>query len=83
MADFISFEADIEDNGEDEGDEVSDISNVESKNSFTDNQDVNTDVNFYRHIMKRLRILKHLIKYQIYAKALKKNLTLIILTILQ
>ena len=48
MADFISFEEDIEDISEDEGDEVSDISNVESENSFIDNQDVNTDA-FYRH----------------------------------
>ena len=49
MADFINFEADIEDIGENEGDEVSDISDVESGNSFIDNQDVNTDANFYRH----------------------------------
>ena len=49
MADFINFEADIEDIGEDEGNEVSDISDVESENSFIDNQDVNTDANFYRH----------------------------------
>ena len=49
MADFINFEADIEDIGEDDGDEVSDISDVESENSFIDNQDVNTDANFYRH----------------------------------
>ena len=98
MADFINFEADIEDIGENEGDEVSDISDVESGNSFIDNQDVNTDANFYRHFenvendieqvlkdtyMKHLRILKYLMKYQIYAKALKKNLKLIILTILK
>ena len=49
MADFINFEADIEDIGEDDSDEVSDISDVESENSFIDNQDVNTDANFYRH----------------------------------
>ena len=49
MADFINFEADIEDIGENEGDEVSDISDVESGNSFIDNQDVNADANFYRH----------------------------------
>ena len=49
MADFINFEADIEDIGEDDGDEVSDISDVESENSFIDDQDVNTDANFYRH----------------------------------
>ena len=98
MADFINFEADIEDIGENEGDEVSDISDVESENSFIDNQDVNTDANFYRHFTnvendieqvlkdtynEALRILKHLTKYQIYAKALKKNLKLIILTILK
>ena len=98
MADFINFEADIEDIGENEGDEVSDISDVESGNSFIDNQDVNTDANFYRHfenvendieqVLKdtyneALEILKYLMKYQIYAKALKKNLKLIILTILK
>ena len=49
MADFINFEADIEDIGEDDGDEVSDISDVECENSFIDDQDVNTDANFYRH----------------------------------
>ena len=52
MADFINFEADIE--GDDEAigeddDEVSNISDVESENSFIDYQEVKTDVNFYRN----------------------------------
>ena len=52
MADFIYFEADIEGDddeiGEDD-DEVSNISYVGYENSFIDNQEVKTDVNFYRH----------------------------------
>ena len=52
MADFINFEADIEGDDEEigeEDDEVSNISDVGSENSFIDNQEVKTDVNFYRH----------------------------------
>ena len=52
MADFINFGADIggdhEEIGE-EDDEVENISDVDSENSFIDNQEVKTDVNFYRH----------------------------------
>ena len=52
MADFIHFEADIEGDDEEIGednDQVSNISDVDSENSFIDNQEVKTDVNFYRH----------------------------------
>ena len=52
MADFINFEADIEGDDEEigeEDDEVSNISDVDSENSFIDNQEVKTDVSFYRH----------------------------------
>ena len=52
MADYIYFEAEadfVEDINEDVGDEVSDLSDTESENSFIDDQDVNTDANFYRH----------------------------------
>ena len=52
MADFINFEADIEGDDEEigeEDDEVSDISDVDSENSFINNQEVKTDVSFYRH----------------------------------
>ena len=51
MADFINFEAEAnfcQDTAEDVDDEVSDFSDVGSGNSFIDDQDVNTDVNFYR-----------------------------------
>ena len=51
MADFINFEAEADfcqDTAEDVGDEVSDFSDVGSENSFIDDQDVNTDANFYR-----------------------------------
>ena len=44
MADYINFEAE----DEDVGDEVSDSSDIASENSFIDDQDVNTDVNLYR-----------------------------------
>ena len=52
MANFINFEADIE--GDDEqisekDDEVSNISDVDSENWFVRNQEVKTDVNFYKH----------------------------------
>ena len=52
MADFINFEADIEGDDEEigeEDDKVSNISDVGSENSFIDNQEVKTGVNFYRH----------------------------------
>ena len=52
IADFINFDADIEGDDEEIGednDEVSNISDVDSENSFIDNQEVKTDVNFYRH----------------------------------
>ena len=57
MADFINFEAeadfinpeDAKQNGKKDDDEVSDISDVDSENSFIDNEEVQTDVNFYRH----------------------------------
>ena len=52
MADFINFEADVEGDDEEigeEDDEVSNISDVDSENSFIDNQEVKTDVSFYRH----------------------------------
>ena len=58
MADFINFEAeadfcqeDVED-AEDVGDEVSDFSDVGSENLFIDDQDVNTDANFYKRFEK-------------------------------
>ena len=52
MGDFVNFEADIEGDDEEIGeddDKVSTISDVDSENSFIDNQEVKTDVNFYRH----------------------------------
>ena len=48
MDDFINFEADIEGDDEEIG-EVNNISDENSVNSFIDNQEVKTDVNFYRH----------------------------------
>ena len=71
MADFINFEADIEDIGEDDGDEVSDISDVESENSFTDDQDVNTDANFYRHFANVENDVEQVLKDR-YNEALEK-----------
>ena len=52
MADFINFEADIEGDDEkigEEDDEVSNISAVDSENSFVHDEEVKTDVSFYRH----------------------------------
>ena len=57
MADFINFEAeadfinpeDAKQNGKKDDDEVSDISDVDSENSFIGNEEVQTYVNFYRH----------------------------------
>ena len=56
MADFINFEAeadfinpeDSKQNGKKDDDEVSDISDADSENYFIDNEEVQTDVNFYR-----------------------------------
>ena len=52
MADFISFEANIEGDdekiGEEDG-EVINTSDVDSENLFSDNQEVKADVSFYRH----------------------------------
>ena len=48
MADCINFEADVEDNFEHD-DEVSNISDSDSLKLFVGNEEVNTDVNFYRH----------------------------------
>ena len=52
MADFINFKAGIGGDDEEIGeynDEISNISDVDFENSFIDNQEVKTDVNFYRH----------------------------------
>ena len=46
MADYIEFEAEAEHIEHD--DEVSDFSDNVFENSFIDDQDVNTDINFYR-----------------------------------
>ena len=48
MTDFINFEADVEDNFEHD-DEVSNIPDSDSLKSFVGNEEVDTDVNFYRH----------------------------------
>ena len=45
MAEYINFEAEAE---HIEQDEVSNLSDNESENSFIDDQDQDTDVNFYR-----------------------------------
>ena len=47
MADFINFEVDVEGNS-DHDDEVSNISDSDSLKSFIDNEEFNTDINFYR-----------------------------------
>ena len=52
MADYIEFEAEVEHIEHD--DEVRDFSNNVSENSFIDDQDVNTDVNF----IEALQMLK-------------------------
>ena len=57
MADFINFEADVEGDYVEEvdfvnsenDDEVINISDSDSLKSFIDNEEVKTDVNFYRH----------------------------------
>ena len=48
MAYFINFEVDVEGNRHHD-DEVSNISDSDSLQSFIDNEEVNTDVNFYRY----------------------------------
>ena len=60
MADFINFEADIDGDDEEIGednDEVSNISDVDWENSFIDNQEVKTDVNFYIDILQMLKMI--------------------------
>ena len=52
MANFINFEADIEGDDQEIGEDndgVSNISDVDSENSFIDNQEVKIGVNFNRH----------------------------------
>ena len=57
MADFINFEADVEVDiveevdfvNSEHDDEVSNFSDSNSLKSFTDDEEVPTDVNFYRH----------------------------------
>ena len=48
MADFINFEVDVVGNS-DHDNEFSNISDSNSLKSFIDNEEVNTDVNFYCH----------------------------------
>ena len=65
MNDFINFEADIEGDDEDIGednDEVSNISDVDSENSFIDNQEVKTDVSFYRHFANVENVIEQVLK---------------------
>ena len=60
MADYISFddEADfVEDIDEDVGDEISDYSDIESENSFIDDQDVNKTLTFTDILQMLKRIL--------------------------
>ena len=57
MDDFINFEADIEGDDEEIGednDEVSNISDVDSENSFIDNQEVKT---FFIDIFQTLKMI--------------------------
>ena len=86
MADFINFEADVEGDYVEEvdfvnsehDDEVSNISDSDSLKSFIHNEEIKTDVSFYRHfnnietdieqtlkmhIMKPFMMLKNLMKY--------------------
>ena len=65
MDDFINFEADFEGDDEEigeEDDEVSNISDVDSENSFIDNQEVKTDFSFYRHFANVENDLNHVLK---------------------
>ena len=73
IADFINFDADIEGDDEEIGednDEVSNISDVDSENSFIDNQEVKTDVNFYRHFANVENDIEQVLK-NIYNEALE------------
>ena len=52
MAAYINFEAEADfcqDTAEGIADELSDFSDIGSEKLFIDDQDVNTDANFYRH----------------------------------
>ena len=50
MTEFINFEVGVEeDNNEEEENEVSDDSDLDSLSSFIDNKDTENDVNFYRN----------------------------------
>ena len=90
MADYINFEAEAE---QIELDEVSDFSDNASENSFIDDNDqnVNTDVNFYRGFTNVENDIKQVLKEsyeesledlenfdEISNLALKKNLKLMI-----
>ena len=60
MADYISFDAEadfVEDINEDVGDEISDYSDIESENSFIDDQDVNKTLTFTDILQMLKRIL--------------------------
>ena len=60
MADYISFDAEadfVEDIHEDVGDEISDYSDIESENSFVDDQDVNKTLTFTDILQMLKRIL--------------------------
>ena len=50
MAEFINFEVGVEeDNNDEEENEVSDDSDLDSLSSFIDNKETENDVNFYRN----------------------------------
>ena len=50
MAEFINFEVGVEeDNNDEEENEVSDDSDLDSLSSFIDNEQAENDVNFYRN----------------------------------
>ena len=50
MAEFINFQVGVEeDNNEEEENEVSDDSDLDSLSSFIDNKETENDVNFYRN----------------------------------
>ena len=60
MADYISFEDEadfVEDINEDVGDEISDYSDIESENSFIDDQDLNKTLTFADILQMLKRIL--------------------------
>ena len=98
MADYINFEAEAEIKlAQIELDEVSDFSDNASENSFIDDNDqnVNTDVNFYRGFTNVENDIKQVLKEsyeesledlenfdEISNLALKKNLKLVISKIL-